>query len=146
MGGRVLLGGLVDSAASEKGLGQIALVAADVSTDFFAQQFPKFSAKGEGKTSYVASMDMALWISSKFVNLAGRIGYLEKEPFVIDGMETVDASAVDRGLLGHSYFSDIRAVLDDLGNLLGNRLPASQRLNLREQRLTSGKRFWQFPP
>ena len=79
MGGRVLLGGLVDSAASEKGLGQIALVAADVSTDFFAQQFPKLSAKGEGKHR-TSPPWTALWISSKFVNLAGRIGYLEKEP------------------------------------------------------------------
>jgi len=117
-----------------------------VSTDFFTQQFPKASAKGERKTSYVASKDMALWISGKLVNLTGRIGYLEKEPFVIDGMETVDASAVDRGLLAHSYFSDIRAVIDDLGHLLGNSLPASQRPNLRERRLTTGKLFWQFPP
>ncbi len=146
MGGRVSLGGLVDSAAPDKGLGQLVLVAADVSTDFFTQQFPKASAKGERKTSYVASKDMALWISGKLVNLTGRIGYLEKEPFVIDGMETVDASAVDRGLLAHSYFSDIRAVIDDLGHLLGNSLPASQRPNLRERRLTTGKLFWQFPP
>jgi hypothetical protein len=61
-------------------------------------------------------------------------------------METVDASAVDRGLLAHSYFSDIRAVLDDLGYLLGNRLPARQRPNLREKRLATGKLYWQFPP
>jgi len=146
MGGRVSLGGLMDPAAPEKGLGQLVFVAADVSSDFFAQQFPKLSAKGESRTSYVASKDRALWLSSKFVNLSGRIGYIEKEPFVIDGMETVDASAVDRGLLAHSYFSDIRAVLDDLGYLLGNRLPARQRPNLREKRLATGKLYWQFPP
>ncbi len=144
MGGRVSLGGLVDSAAPEKGLGQIVLVAADVSTDFFTQQFPKLSAKGEGKTLYVASKDRALMFSGQ-LNRSGRVGYLEKEPFVIGGMDTVDASAVDRGLLAHSYFSDIRAVIDDLGYLLGNRLPASQRPNLRERRRATGELYWQFP-
>ena len=64
---------------------------------------------------------------------------------MIGGMDTVDASAVDRGLLAHSYFSDIRAVIDDLGYLLGNRLPASQRPNLREKRRATGELYWQFP-
>ena len=146
MGGRVSLGGLVDPAAPEKGLGQVVLVAADVASDFFAQQFPRLSCKSEGRTSYVASKDRALWFSGKLVNLSGRIGYLDKEPFVIGGMETVDASPVDRGFLAHSYFSDIRAVLDDLGYLLGHHLPAGQRPNLREKRLASGEMYWQFPP
>ena len=126
MGGRVLLGGVVDTATPKKGLGQIALVAADVRTDLFTQQFPKFAALGDGKTSYVASKDLALWASTRLVNLSGRIGFLEKEPFLIEGMDTVDASMIDRGLLAHSYFSDIRAVLDDLGYLFGNNLPVDR--------------------
>ena len=144
MGGRVLLGGLVDSATPKKGIGQIVLVAGDVRTDLFAQQFPKFAELGDGKTSYVASKDLALWASSKIVNLSDRVGFLEKEPFVIDGMNTVDASMIDRGLLAHSYFSDIRAVLDDLGYLLGNSLPVSQHVNLREKQLGT-RTYWQFP-
>jgi len=83
MGGRVLVGGLGESAAPRKGVGQVALVAADVRNDFFTQQFPKFAALGDGKTSYVASKDLALWASTK-INLRGRIGFIDNEPFVID--------------------------------------------------------------
>jgi len=145
MGGRVLLGGLVEPTAPKNGIGQVVLVAADVRTDLFSQQFPKFAALGEGKTSYVASKDLALWASSKLVNLSHRVGFLEKDPFVIDGMHTVDASTIDRGLLAHSYFSDIREVLDDLGYLFGNNLPVDQHTNLREKQI-GARKYWQFPP
>jgi hypothetical protein len=37
---------------------------------------------------------------------------------VTAGLETIDASAVDKTLLGHSYFCDNRAIIQDLFNLI----------------------------
>jgi esterase/lipase superfamily enzyme len=100
---------------AEKGLEQIVMVTADVRTDLFAQQFPKFAALGDGKTPYVASKDLALWASSKIVNLSGRIGNPEKGPFVIDGVDTVDASTIDRGLSRPQLFQRHQGCAGRLG-------------------------------
>jgi hypothetical protein len=60
-------------------------------------------------------------------------------------VETIDASTVDTGLLGHSYFGDNSSVLSDLYYLLKDGFPASQRSRLESKTIPAGI-YWAFRP
>jgi esterase/lipase superfamily enzyme len=142
MGNRVLVFGLADNPGPKIPLNQIVLVAADVDTEIFRQKFVKISGHENRMTSYASKRDRALLVSS-FLHRLNRIGFIEHEPFVIEGLETVDASQVNTSLLGlgHSYFGDERTVLTDLGYLLRAGLPAEKRGLKRALH----KEYWVFP-
>ncbi|HAY26283.1 MAG TPA: hypothetical protein DCY47_01935, partial [Candidatus Accumulibacter sp.] len=76
---------------------------------------------------------------------AERVGAIDGTPFTTDGLETIDATAVDTSVLGlglgHSYFADQRSLLTDIGILVGAGLPASQRGLAQSDR----PRYWYFP-
>lgn len=144
MGNRVLLHGLAGGAWPNRKLAQVLFVAADVYVDMFKQQFPRIKDSGASYTSYASESDRALSVSS-WLHKAERIGAIREMPFVADGLETIDATAVDTSLLGlglgHSYFSDKRSLLTDIGILVGEGLPASRRgLSLKPT-----PRHWYFP-
>jgi esterase/lipase superfamily enzyme len=142
MGNRVVVVALADNPPPALPVGQIVFVAADVYVEMFEQKFPKMSGIGKLKTSYASNSDRALLLSS-WLHRATRIGITRGEPFVMKGMETIDASTVDTSLLslGHSYFGNKRTAITDLGYLLREGLPAARR-GL-EQPL--GKDYWDFP-
>jgi len=144
MGNRVLLHGLAGDAWPNRKLGQVLFVAADVYVDMFSQQFPRIKDSGANYTSYASEKDRALLFSS-LLHKAERIGVIHGAPFVTDGLETIDATAVDTSLLGlglgHSYFSDKRSLLTDIGILVGEGLPASSRGLFRAQ----DPGYWYFP-
>jgi len=145
MGNRVLLSGLADNDAPDLPIGQIVMVAADVYQGQFQLHQPKIANIGQLLTSYVSSTDRALFVS-RFLHQAGRIGYAGNKPFVSQGMDTVDATSINTSFLGlglgHSYFSDKRPMLTDLGYLLQHGLPASQREGLRA---SPDNTYWTFP-
>lgn len=143
MGNRVMISGLSSRAALTLPLRNVVLVAADVDIDLFDQQFLHVSElvrheRGDLITSYATNSDRALLISGWF-HRSNRLGLFRGEPHVRDGLETIDATAVDSSLLGHSYFGNERTVLTDLGLLVRESLPASKR------GLTSVAKWWAFP-
>lgn len=143
MGNRVMISGLSSRAGLTLPLRNVVLVAADVDIDLFDQQFPHVSElvrheRGDLITSYATNSDRALLISGWF-HRSNRLGLFRGEPHVRDGLETIDATAVDSSLLGHSYFGNERSVLTDLGLLVRESLPASKR------GLTSMAKWWAFP-
>jgi len=140
MGNRVLVLGLADHPRPQLPLGQVVFVAADVYVEVFRQKYPRMAEGGTRATSYVSRTDLALFLSS-LLHRADRIGITRGEPFVIEGMETVDATAVDTSLLGHSYFGSERSVLTDLGFLIREGLPADRRGLERRP----GRDCWDFP-
>ncbi len=144
MGNRVLLYGLAGGAWPNRKLGQVLFVAADVYVDLFKQQFPRISGSGANYTSYASKNDRALFFSS-LLHKADRIGAIREMPFVTDKLETIDATAVDTNLLGlglgHSYFSNKRSLITDIGILVGEGLPASRR----GLSLAPAPRHWYFP-
>jgi esterase/lipase superfamily enzyme len=129
-----------DNAPPALRFGQIVFVAADVYIQMFEQTFPKVSGIGKLKTSYASKTDRALLLSS-WLHRAPRIGISHGEPFVMTGMETIDASMVDTSLLGHGYFAGQRTVVEDLGFLLREGLPAARRALVQPR----GKDYWVFP-
>jgi esterase/lipase superfamily enzyme len=140
MGNRVLIAGLADNRRLGLPLREIVLVAADLEGEIFKQKFAKIVYEGGRFTSYVSKVDRALLVSSR-LHKTNRIGFLQEEPFIWDGLETIDATSVDTSLLGHNYYCEDRSVLMDLGYLLREGLPAERR-GLQQ---VQGKAYWRFP-
>jgi hypothetical protein len=64
---------------------------------------------------------------------------------IVNGMDTIDASAVDTSLLGHSYYGDNRSVISDLFALVRRDAAPPDRFGMRP--VTSvGQRYWMFAP
>jgi len=61
------------------------------------------------------------------------------DPFVSPEMDTIDASAVDTGFLGHGYFAEKRSLITDIRELLSTSLSPADR------GLTAAKNYWLFP-
>jgi esterase/lipase superfamily enzyme len=126
MGNRVMLYGLTNQNWPNSKLGQVVFVAADVYTETFSQLFPKISSNGQHYTSYASKKDRALLLSS-ILHKADRIGICKGEPFVMAGLETIDATRVDTGLLGHGYFAEKESIISDIAELLDKGHTACQR-------------------
>jgi esterase/lipase superfamily enzyme len=157
MGNRVMISGLASRVGLTLPLHNIVLVAADVDIDLFEQQFPHVSElvrqeRGDLITSYATNSDRALLLSG-LLHSSNRIGRFRDEPYAREGLETIDATSVDSSLIGHSYFSDERSVLTDLGLLVRESLPASRRGLMMCEGLPASKpgspdqarKWWAFP-
>ena len=139
MGNRVMLLGFADNARPHLPLGQLIFVAADVYVPIFVEKFPKLQLAGKlPATSYASKRDNALLLSD-FLHKGDRVGFIRQAPYVTRDLETIDATAVDHGFLGHGYFADQRSLLTDIGILLREGLTAKQR------GLVDEKTYWAFP-
>jgi len=139
MGNRVMLAGLADNPRPRLPLGQLVFAAADVYVAVFEEKFPKLQNAGKlSATSYASKKDRALWLSS-LLHKGTRVGIVEGAPYVTDNLESIDATSVDRGMLGHGYWSDQRVLITDLQRLLQDGLSADQR------QLDRIGKYWAFP-
>lgn len=139
MGNRVLLMGLADNARPKLPLGQVVFAAADVYVALFREKFPRLQAAGRlPATSYASNRDVALRLSS-LLHRGARVGLISGDPFVSPEMDTIDASAVDTGFLGHGYFAEKRSLITDIRELLSTSLSPADR------GLTAAKNYWLFP-
>lgn len=144
MGSRVLLSGIADN-LHKPGLplGHVAFVAADVYIASFESNWSKFQSAGPASvTSYASNGDHALQFSNWW-HVADRVGLISRgTPYVTDGLQTIDASAVSTSLLGHSDFGMKRSLLTDIGLLLDGLSPDGRKLSP----VTAEKKsYWKFP-
>ncbi len=123
---------------------QVVLAAPDIDADVFKKEIaPKIVSKSLRTTLYTSQTDLAL-ISSRYFNQRIRAGDSGPEVLVLEGIETIDATAVDSSLLGHSYYGSNVSVLDDLALLLQNK-PIEARQYLKA--IVQGKKpYWAFEP
>ncbi|MEM7194677.1 MAG: alpha/beta hydrolase [Pseudomonadota bacterium] len=145
MGNRVLLSALSGNPSDTLKLGQIIFAAADVYVQTFNAEFPKLGSVGLSKTSYVSDNDRALFASS-LLHSGQRVGYPENNMvYCTKGMETIDTSPINNGLsmfgLNHSYISDDRSVITDVGYLLEHGHKADDRKGLRQ---LPNQPYWTF--
>ncbi len=139
MGNRVMLAALADNPRPKLPLGQLVFAAADVYVPVFNEKFPKLQNAGRlASTSYASKKDRALLLSS-LLHSGSRVGIVEDVPYVTDGMESIDASTVDKGLLGHGYWSDQRTLITDLRSLL------QLGLSPKDRGLDQIGKYWAFP-
>ena len=123
MGNRILMNTLfVDklTAAKQTHLGQIVFAAPDVDRSYFDSSVVVTKIKPVRVTLYASNHDQALALSkvancgkTMFLNCVGRVGDARPNIEIKPGMDSVDASAVDTSLLGHSYIGASRSVLAD---------------------------------
>jgi len=106
---------------------QVVLAAPDIDAEIFERDLaPALVKSAQRVTLYASSNDQALIASKKFHGYA-RAGDSGDGLVVIPGIETVDVSALDTSLLGHSYYGSSNPVLSDIRQLIHDSLPAAQR-------------------
>jgi esterase/lipase superfamily enzyme len=123
---------------------QIVLTAPDVDADTFVQLANAVKRHGQRTTLYASANDKAL-LASKQLQTYRRAGDTAEGVLVVEGIDTVDVSAVDTDLVGHFYYGDNRSVLSDMFLLLTQNLPPTKRPQLRPSG-TAPNQFWQFVP
>ncbi|MFO0940623.1 MAG: alpha/beta hydrolase [Pirellulales bacterium] len=146
MGNVGLTSALKEIAAPNKGpiFNQIVLAAPDVDTEVFKRDIAPFIvSKAKRTTIYTSKTDLAL-IASRYFNSGARLGDSGAEVISYPGIDTIDATAVDSSLLGHSYYGSNITVLTDVGHLLRGE-PLAQRVYLRPIR-DGQTSYWTFDP
>jgi esterase/lipase superfamily enzyme len=120
---------------------EIVMIAPDIDTDVFRQDMaPRLAQTGIHITVYASSNDRALMASKAFHGYP-RAGETGEGLVVIDGVETIDASDVSGGILGHSYFAEDRRIMEDIFSLLQSGQRADNRFGLAAVESDRG-RYW----
>ncbi len=128
MGNRLVLGALEQMAAKPgpiQPIDNLVLCAPDVGLTDFANTIPAARQLSRRVSLYVGGSDTAL-LASKALHGEQRVGDAHP-PVLVPGVETIDCSAVELSLMGHSYYGSNLEVLCDLFSLLKEDLPADQR-------------------
>jgi esterase/lipase superfamily enzyme len=143
MGNRALVAALsaVASQPSPR-FGEAVFAAPDVDAEAFRQAYPSLRGAFARGTLYASSNDRAL-LASKEIHRGARAGDSGDGIVLAEGLESVDVSAVDSSLLGHSYYGENKSVITDLRLLLNTRAGAARRPGL-ETRTVSGRTYWAF--
>lgn len=132
----------MESTSSRPLFHQLVLAAPDIDADVFKQQIaPSIVSKAAHVTLYTSQTDLAL-IASRYFNHGARVGDSASGVPLFPGIDTIDATAVDSSLLGHTYYGSNVSVLMDLGFLLRNQ-PISSRNYLRKI-VNSPQPYWAF--
>jgi len=144
MGNRGLLRALQRIAANAEirdtmRFGQIFLAAPDVDQDLFLDLAWLCGRHAERTTLYSSHRDQAVH-ASYWKHAAPRAGYFL--PYtLVDGVDTISVPDFDVDLLGHSYYAQARALLDDIRERILPSGKSSEQRNL--SALTyDGKRLW----
>jgi esterase/lipase superfamily enzyme len=125
-------------------ISNIVFAAPDVDADSFRQFALDFHNHARRLTLYASQNDRALW-ASKRVHGYARAGEAGDNIVLVDSIDTIDASALDTSLLGHSYYGESRSILSDVYSLLKHGTPPDERHGLRP-RSVSTSRYWVFQP
>jgi esterase/lipase superfamily enzyme len=125
-------------------LDQIVFAAPDIDTDTFQQLADRFHDRAGRCTLYASSRDLALEQSRRFHGYP-RAGDGEPGILIAQGIDVIDATAVDTSLIGHSYYGDNRSLLADLFNLFRERKGPDERFGLQRRQAGAGW-YWVFRP
>ena len=149
MGNRALTEALgrVGTAAARLGgtiFNELVLTAPDIDTDTFVHDIaPAIMPTAKRVTLYASSKDKALAFSKK-VHGYDRAGESGEKIVLVDGVDTIDVSAVDTNFVGHFYYGENKSVLSDIFNLIQGQ-PVSKRFGLK-QRTKNKRLYWVFKP
>ena len=121
---------------------QIVLTAPDVDADVFKVLARSFRLIGERTTLYASANDEALTLSKQYQGYQ-RAGDVRPAITTIDGVDSIDVSAVDTSFLGHSYYGDNTSVIADIGRLVRTGAAPDRRCGI--QSVTDAMRhYWTF--
>ena len=148
MGNRILTRALSDLAAEHAAIPrsrfkEVVLAAPDVDAGEFRQLARRIESAATHITLYASSKDKALAASKLFHDYA-RAGESGDHLVVVQGIDTIDVSAIDTGFLGHSYVGDNSSVITDMFYLLSG-VPVAKRVCLTSHTLTNLD-YWLYGP
>lgn len=124
-------------------IGEFVLLAPDIDAEVFRRDIgPNLVDAGMNITLYTSSNDKAM-ASSRAINGYPRAGDSFDGPTLVPGIETIDATAANNSILGHSYFEESQAVGYDLAELLNSRTRAADRKLLTTYKLPAGI-YWRL--
>jgi esterase/lipase superfamily enzyme len=135
--------------ATHHGLGpnesfkQVILAAADVATNDFSPLENSIRAITNGLTVYGSDGDVALSVSN-YLHQTQRLGEGISHQKIYSGMDSIDATQVAHGVLGHGYIIQNERVVLDLRGLI-NGVPVNARPQVRPASNSSGT-FWNLLP
>jgi esterase/lipase superfamily enzyme len=133
-----------EGAVGAGGLGHVVFAAPDVDASVFTDLARSF-AWGSGRfTLYASSKDQALRLSRRLKKYP-RAGQSGKGIVVVAGVDTIDATALDTGLMSHSYYGDNTSIVADIYAIIRQGHPPDQRFGLRSVRHPDGQ-YWAFTP
>jgi esterase/lipase superfamily enzyme len=115
--------------------GQVFLAAPDVDAQVFRNLAVAYGRLTTRVTLYVTSNDKAIGLSRRLHRFP-RVG-LTPPIAVVPGIDTIDASQVNLGLLGHGYAAEMRPVLSDIHRLIQGDAAPDKRFGLRRVRGTA---------
>jgi len=121
---------------------EIILAAPDVDRGVFKQLAVEVANSADRVTLYASSHDEALKASMRLHEFP-RAGEAGNGLLILKGIDTIDVSAIDSSLLGHSYFGDNTSVISDIRRLLTEGAPPNQRTCLSEASLLN-LTYWVF--
>lgn len=124
---------------------QVILAAPDIDADDFRNNIaPAMQRTARGLTLYASSRDDAL-LASQFIHRRPRAGDAGEGLTVIAGIDTIDVTAIDDSMWGHSYYGSSHPVLQDLRALLSRAVPPRERIWLSPAE-RDGQTYWIFQP
>ncbi len=149
MGNRVLLQAMryfelqQGAPATEKLFGQVALAAPDVNGSLFGALIPSLVRQADHVTLYYCEADQALQASRELhKDMPVGLG-----PCFAEGVDTINADAVNTDVIGHGYYASAHELLVDLRLYVLNRLGPDERLPpLGERTEILGFSHWSFAP
>jgi esterase/lipase superfamily enzyme len=145
MGNRLLVNALnsMEKPASPR-FRQIVLTAPDIDAATFVELAGAVKSQASQVTLYASAHDKAL-LASKKLNGGPRAGDAGKNIVVVQGIDTIDVSALKTDFLGHSYYGDNGSVLTDIFKLLSTGDPPDRRSGLHKTG-TAPNLYWVFSP
>jgi esterase/lipase superfamily enzyme len=140
---RALTKAIKDNPAEANRVKEIILAAPDINADTFKRDIaPALIACKKPITLYVSSKDLALVASATF-SRSVRVGQAGDRMVIIPGIETIDVSKLDTGLLGHSYYGDSTSVICDIREIIHYNKRPDQRAKLLKK-MRQDLFFWEF--
>jgi len=119
------------------------LAAPDIDVGVFRQLAATFPTAASHVTLYASSRDEAI-VASERLHQFDRVGD-SRHICVVENVDTIDASAVDTGLIGHAYFADKRSILTDMFEVIQTGAPPEQRFGMHAAALQQ-KKYWVLNP
>jgi esterase/lipase superfamily enzyme len=148
MGNRLLIETLASmtqpAARGVATLNQVVFAAPDYDAATFKDHAEDFKPKATRFTLYASSNDLALK-ASKLIHKYSLAGESGLDLVVTSSVDTVDVTAVDTSLLGHSYYAENRSVLADMFEVIRKGTPPDDRFGL-VPKDRYGSRYWVFRP